>query len=234
MTRFDITARGLHRLVAPVLPHASTDPEMPAYNAVRIESPGGEVVNAIATDRVTLAATRLQVDHIAPFGITVDREDLAAGLKVFKFTKDDNPDLKVVVDEQPVPVKHEGLHALALRIDAPDGTRLMLYDKTLPWVQPFKSWRKVVGNLIHRGVAPASPAQILSPSHMTRWAKAAARGERLSVFIGPQPGDSILVLVEDWFVGVWAPGTPQLDADASMLLTASPWHSELPSPLDHS
>jgi len=60
-------------------------------------------------------------------------------------------------------------------------------------------------------------------AYLPRWTKAARKGERLSVFIGPDPTDPLLVVVEHRFIGVWMPAG-HLDADE---ISASPWLAEL-------
>ena len=226
MTRIDITTRDLHQLIAPVLPHASTDASIPELNAVRVETRGA-TMHAVATDRVTMAATRLQVGLVDDCVIHVDRADCLAMLKLFTFTKEEDPDLVLTLDQVTVPVGNTSLSALALRIDSQDGTRLVLHDRRVPG-QPnaLDGWRKVIGRVLHREQTVGAPALLLTPAILPRWSKAAGKGERLTVFCGPDPSDSILVTVESHFIGVWTPAG-HLDAGGD-LLDGNPWRDELP------
>ncbi|MDX3109692.1 hypothetical protein [Nonomuraea angiospora] len=229
MTRIDITTRDLHQLIAPVLPHASTDASIPELNVVRFET-SGMTVHAVATDRATMAATRRPVGFIDDCVIHIDRTDCIAMLKLFTFTKEEDPDLTLILDQVTVPVGNTSLSALALRIDSQDGTRLVLHDRRVPG-QPtaLDGWRKVIGKVLHREQTVGAPALLLAPAMLPRWSKAAAgKGERLTVFCGPDPSDSILVAVEQHFIGVWVPAG-HLDAGGD-LLDGNPWRDELPAP----
>jgi hypothetical protein len=227
VTRIDLTTRDLHGLIAPVLPHVSTDPELPLLNALHIEISGG-VLYCAATDRFTLAVTRHLLDDVADdVTILVDRADAAAMLKLFTFTKDDDPELTIIIDQVTVPAGAKSYKALAWRVDASDGTRLVLHDRSVAGVErPMKNWRALVGAALHRPQKPASPTLILTPSFLPRWAKAAGKGERLTAFIGPEPTDPILVTVEQHFVGLWMP-VNHLDADGRDLLEGNPWRDEI-------
>lgn len=223
-----MTTRDLHQLIAPVLPHACTSADLPELNAVRIET-SGTTMHAVATDRVTMAATRQPVGFIDDCVIHIDRTDAAALLKLFTFTKEEDPDLTLILDQMTVPVGNTSLSALALRIDSQDGTRLVLHDRRVPG-QPtaLDGWRKVIGKVLHREQTVAAPALLLSPACLPRWSKAAGKGERLTVFCGPDPSDAILMTVEQHFIGVWTPAG-HLDAGGD-LLDGNPWRDELPVP----
>ncbi|MGW0587439.1 hypothetical protein [Streptosporangium sp. NPDC002607] len=126
MTRIDLTTRELHALIAPVLPHTGTDPEVPELGVIRLET-RDDVIYAIATDRYTMAATRHPLDDAADdVTVAIDRSDASAMLKLFKFTKDDDPRLKLVIDKMAVPVNDRGDSVLSvgLQVDSEDGTRL--------------------------------------------------------------------------------------------------------------
>lgn len=228
MTRIDMTTRDLHQLIAPVLPHACTSADLPELNVVRFQT-SGSTVHAIATDRVTMAATRHPVGLIDDVVIHIDRTDAAAMLKLFKFTKESDPQLVLILDQVSVPLEHTSISALALRIDSEDGTRLVLHDRRVPG-QPtaLDGWRKLIGRVLHRQQSVGAPALLLSPTTLPRWSKAAGKGERLSVFCGPDPSDSLLIMVEQHFVGLWTPAG-HLDAGGD-LLDGNPWRDELPLP----
>lgn len=229
MTRIDLTTRELHELVAPVLPHASTDKELPELGVIRVEV-RDSVVYAVATDRYTMAVTRHRVfDTADDTVISIDRSDAAAMLKLFKYTKDDDPQLKLVIDKVPVPVHDRGgsVNGLGLTVQSEDGNKLILHGHA---GEILDTWRARLGGIIHREQKPAAPALFLTPSFLPRWTKAARKGERLSVFIGADPIDPIVIRVENHFIGVWMPAG-HLDAGED-LLSDSPWCRELPASAD--
>lgn len=228
MTRIDLTTRELHGLIAPVIPHASTDAELPQLNTVHLQV-RGNVLYAVATDRFTMAATRLALhDPVDDFDVTIDRADAAAMLRLFTFSKEDDPNLTLIIDKFPIPISPgTTLDGLGLRIDGEDGTRLVLHDRGAADVKPFAKWQELIGSVVHRENVPATPALILTPSFLPRWTKAAGKGERLTVFVGPEQGDPILFTVEDHFVGIWKPATHLEEPTAT--LADNPWRAELPA-----
>ncbi|PZG55656.1 hypothetical protein C1I98_02910 [Spongiactinospora gelatinilytica] len=123
MTRIDLPTSDLHQLLSPVLPHASTDELSPELGVARLEARNG-TIHAVATDRRTLAATRLLGgDAVQDFALTVTREDAAGLLKLFPHSKDYDPELRLVVDEVPVTTDDGTTYALGIRIDSEDGKR---------------------------------------------------------------------------------------------------------------
>jgi hypothetical protein len=229
MTRIDLTTREWHGLIAPVIPHASDDKELPELCAVRIEV-AGQVVFAVASDRYTMGASRHVLDERAGADcvIHIDRVEAATMLRLFPFTKDSNPQLKVIIDKVPVPAgRHVTVDALGLTVESEDGTRLLLHDHRDP-LQPgfLAGWRKHLGRVIFRDLAPASPSLLITPSCLGRWAKAVRPGERVVFLAGPGPTDPILMLVEEHFAGILQPAG-HLDTGTNELLTASPWRGEL-------
>lgn len=232
MTRIDLTTRDLHELIQPVLPHASTDKDDTQMSCISIEV-RDQVLYAVASDRYSIAATRHPLAELAEeLVILIDRTDAAAMLRLFTFTKEEDPKLTVIIDEIRIPVSgtNNTVNGRGLRIDSEDGTRLILHDRSIagePW--PMAKWRTVLGAVIHRSHQVASPSVILTPALMPRWAKAAGKGERLMAFVGPTSTDPILITVEEHFAGLWKP-CGHLDSDKGTdLLDGSPWRDELPA-----
>lgn len=228
MTRIDLTTSDLHALITPVLPHTGTDPDLPELGIIRLEA-RADVLYAIATDRYTMAATRHPINDAADdIVVSIDRSDAAAMLKLFKHTKDNDPQLKVVIDKIPVPVNDRGdsVVSLGLTIDSEDGTRLVLHGREQG---VLGGWRKLLRAVAERPLAPAAPALFLSPPYLPRWTKAARKGERLAVFVGPGPTDPILIQVEHRFIGLWMPAG---HLDAGEETVAGPWLAELSADLD--
>ena len=224
MTRVDMTTRQWHELIMPVLPHVSTDDEVPEICVVRIEG-SGRIVNAVGTDRYTLAATRHVLDEPCDeFAVHVDKADATAMLKLFAYTKDLDPRLRIVVGKAPLPVSDRGdtVSVLSVTVESEDGTRLVIRDRP----GGLGGWRKTLAALVHRDLAPAADRLLLMPGQLGRWAAAARKGDRLMVFAGPEIGDAILVLAEDHFAGAWMPAS-HIDGDSDDLLSDSPWWSEL-------
>jgi hypothetical protein len=54
---------------------------------------------------------------------------------------------------------------------------------------------------------------------------ACRKGERISLYTGPEPGDPLLVTVEKHFAGLWA--IPQYLDGPGKTLDGLPWHAEL-------
>lgn len=227
-----MTTRDLHQLVKPVLPHASTDAELPQLNSIRLECTH-RTLYAVATDRYTLGASRHVLEEVPgdDFAILVDRVDAKNMLNLFGYSKNVDPMLTVTVDKVPVPLGRPDIsaQALGLTVESEDGTRLLLHDRlNYDQADTLSSWRKILAPLLYRKLAPAAPSMILSPQYMDRWSAAVRGAERLTFLPGPGPTDHILILVEDHFAGMWKPAE-HLDAGSEELLTASPWRREIPS-----
>jgi hypothetical protein len=225
VTRIDLTTSELHKLIAPVLPHASTDKDQPELAVVRFEVVD-DTVYGVATDRVTFAATRHRLDDSAdPVKIAISRNDAQTLLRTFKYTSKTDPQLRIVIDRTSVS-GNQSPTGLGLTVDSEANVpKIVCPDQGVPL---SIGWRAVIGRVLHRPRRPAAPAVLLTPAYVARWAKAAAKWERLSVFVGATPGEPVLVLVEDHFVGVWMPVT-STGGDPAQLLDASPWLAELPA-----
>ncbi|MEO3860933.1 hypothetical protein [Acrocarpospora sp. B8E8] len=228
MTRVDLRTSDLHRLLAPVIPHASTDKDAPNLCVVRLEALGG-TLTAVATDMLcSLAATRHgPVDGLDDFTLTLRREDAVGALRTFKHTKTNDPELSLVVDEMPVPTDAASQMRLAIRIDSETGTRLAYPDVT-PAEPPrvLRQWRETLAGAVQaRPVSRPAPVIVLSSWAAPRWAK--APGE-LRMFPGEALGDLVLVTAGDSFIGLWKP-LSHLKGEPEDLLAESPWVKDLAS-----
>jgi len=225
MTRVDLSTKDLHDLLNPVLPHAGTDPEVPELGVILLEV-RRSVAYAVATDRYTMAAARHPLAEDADdaaVAVAVSRDDAAAMLKLFKHSKKDNPQLQLLIDKVPVPVTPRGdtLHSLGLTVTSEDGTRLVLHGRGHG---PLRTWRRLLRPVIERAPAPAAPLLALTPTYLSRWGKATQSGEVLTVHVGPDPVDPILIQVEHRVIGVLMP-VGMLDAGEAA--KGSPWPDEL-------
>lgn len=224
MTRIDVTTREWHELIKPVLPHASTDAEVPEINVVRLEG-RNRIVYAVATDRYTLAASRHVLDSpFEDFVITIDRTDAAAMLRLFTHGKDRDPRLRVTIDTVTAAASGPGpeLRTLGLIVESEEGTRLVLHGRA----GALSGWRKTLAQLVYRDLGPASSRLLLTPGQLGRWSAASRKGERITVIPGPDAGAPILILVEDHFAGAWMPAN-HIDGESDDLLTGTPWRAEL-------
>jgi hypothetical protein len=223
VTRIDMTTREWHELIKPVLPHASTDAEVPEINVVRIEG-HDKIVNAVATDRYTLAATRhVSNDPFEDFIVSIGRADAAAMLRLFTHGKDHDPELRITIGTVAGPmIGGTQYNTLGLTIESSEGTRLVLHDCG----GALSGWRKTLAAVLYRDLGPAASRLLLMPNQLGRWSAASKKGERLTVIAGPDAGAPILVLAEDHFAGVWMPAN-HIDGESDDILHASPWRKEL-------
>jgi hypothetical protein len=225
-----MTTREWHELIKPVLAHASADKELPELGVVRIET-GPGAVYAVATDRCTLAAERHPLYGSGEPGqpVHVSAKEAAATLKLFTHNKDEDPALRITIDTTSIPVQVVGqtrsLSRLAVTLQSDDGTRLVLHDVRDPARDPLSGWRRSIRSAMSRPGGHALEGLDLVAWQLARWASAARRGERLTVYSGPEPGDPLLVTVEQHFAGIWAV-QQYLDAPAKTL-GALPWRDEL-------
>ena len=233
MTRIDMTTREWHELVKPVIPHAGTDKDLPELAVVRLES-GTGAVYAVATDRHSIAAERwplpsLQLGLWDQRAVHVRAGEAAASLKLFTYSKDEDPPLHVTVDDVPVPVGRIGqqltLGALAVTLQSDDGTRLVLHDVRAPARDPLAGWRKQIRAAMTRPRGRALEGLDLRAAQLARWTAAARGGERLCLYSGPEPGDPLLITVETHFAGLWK--IPQYLDGPGKTLGALPWGAEL-------
>jgi hypothetical protein len=234
MTRIDMTTREWHELVKPVLPHTINDKDFPELDVVRIEV-GRGALYAVATDRYTLAAERWE-PAVADFNgsagqvVHLDAREVSASLKLFTHTKDEDPPLHLIIDTAAIPISVVGqprsINRLAVTVQQMgDGTRLMLHDVRDPSRDPLGGWRKAIRAALDRPPGGKLDGLDLHAGIMGRWGAAARKGERLTMFTGPEPGDPLLITVEKHFAGIWAVQR-YLDGP-SKVLADLPWHDEL-------
>lgn len=232
--RTDMSTSEWHKLIKPVLPHASTDKDTPWLATVRIEA--DLALYAVATDRYTLGAERHPLD---PSGIAaaagipaihLRATEVKASLTVFPYSKDDDPPLKVIVDRAPIPLDiGPSVMGYALTLQSGDGTRIVMRDVRQPDRDALAGWRKNIRQALRRGPGRALGGLPLSGQLLARWQNAVRGGERLTFYTGPEPGDALLVTVEDHFAGLWS--VPQYLDTPGKVLRELPWDIEL-APLD--
>lgn len=228
--RLDILTSDWHRLLKPVLPHASSDKELPEVCIVRIEA-AEHALYAVATDRTTLGAERHSLAGTGEVTqpVHIDAKEAAATLKLFTATKDHDPPLHVTIDTVTVPVQVAGqsrsVRSMGVTLHRDDGTRLAMHDRRDPSRDPLAGWRKGIRQALHRERGRALDGLDLAGYALARWGHAVRGGERLTFYTGPEPGDPLLVTVEDHFAGIWA--IPQyLDAPSRSLADLA-WAAEL-------
>lgn len=230
MTRIDMTTREWHNLIKPVLTHVLADKDFPELDQVRIEtSPRG--ICAIATDRYTLAAERhttLQpIDDAPP--ISLRSGDLKATLKLFTYSKDDDPPLRVTIDRASVPIAIAGTPASvgcqAITLEDESGVRVVLRDATSAARSSLANWRKQIRDALRRPLAAELPAVSVHAGQLARWSAAVRPGERLAIYPGDSEKAPLLVLVEDHFAGLWV--LQQYLDGPNVMLAESPWNYEL-------
>lgn len=233
MTRIDMVTSEWHRLVKPVLPHVGGDKDFPELDVVRLEL-GETALYAVATDRYTLAAERWDLAKAdrgsAGLVVHLDAGEVAASLQLFKHTKDDDPQLTVTIDTAAIPISVVGRPASVNRLavtvqQVGEGTRLMLHDQRDPSRDPLGGWRKSIGAALSRPAGRALDGLDLYAGMLSRWTAAARKGERLTMYSGPKPGDPLLIVVERHFAGVWA--IPQYLDGPGKTLGGLPWLDEL-------
>lgn len=227
MASIQMTTSDLHDLLAPVLPHTGDGKGLPALSAIRIEV-RDNTVYAVATDRYTMAATRHPLREAAPdTTIAIGGVDAAAMLKLFKHTKNDNPDLQLTVGNIEAETVLDPADKPALTITAKDGATLVLHGRE----DALATWRNILAKQVHRAPKAASPSIALNAMQLPRWTKAIRKGDQLEVFLGAKATDPVIVRAGDHFIGVWA-ACSRSDGKAMPLLADSPWGRELPAEKD--
>ncbi|MFC6081049.1 DNA translocase FtsK [Sphaerisporangium aureirubrum] len=222
MTRIDLSTTDLHELLVPVLPHASTGKDDPHYNIVRLQVTD-RVLYAVATDRYTLGATRHHLGDADPAKIAISVVDARNILRTFKHAKDYDPRLTLIIDQLQLPSTDNATPTgLSLRVDSEDGPRLTVQASAAPHI----AWQPIVAKALHRSRTPVSPAVLLTPQYMSRWARAAHKWDHLTV-LGGRARDPLVVLVAHRFIGLWMPVSGTDDFDPERALDGNPWLEEL-------
>lgn len=205
-----MTAREWHGLIKPVLPHASTDKELPELGVIRLEL-AEQAVYAVATDRYTIGAERWSdetYDATSQVKVHLALQDARASLQLFPFSKDYDPLLRIDVDTAIRAVTIVGQRAdipqLTVTIEAEDGTRAVFRDVRDPSRDPLAGWRKSIHGAMTRPDGRELDGLDVLGGSLARFATACRKGERLTVYTGPEPGDPILFVVEQHFAGLLA------------------------------
>jgi hypothetical protein len=229
-----MTTREWHELVKPVLPHTLKDSDFPELSHIRIEI-GARALYAVATDRYTLAAerhalTRADRNSQTP-PVHAQAPDIAASLKLFSYSKDNNPALTVTVDTVLIPSEVMGqdgsYSSLAVTITSDTGSKMVMHDRRMSHRDPLAGWQKTISAAVERAQGGTPAGLDVNPDHLGRWAAAVRAGERLTMWTGPERKSPILVTVDEHFAGVWMPyvwGEGEVTPRAP---SALPWSAEL-------
>lgn len=227
--RLDIATSEWHKLIKPVLPHASTDKETPHLRRVRLEL-GSRALYAVATDRYTLAAERHPLQPSERWGdwppVDIEAAEIAPTLKLFTYDKDTDPPLRVSIDRAPIPLEHgASIDSRAVIIERPDdGLRLVLRDRRMPDLG-IGDWRKNILAAMTRPRGRVLDGLDVPGRLFARWASAVRGAEQLRVWTGPKAGDPLLITVETHFAGIMT-ARQQLE-DPSRDRPSLPWAAEL-------
>lgn len=207
-----MTTREWHELVKPVLPHALLDKDLPELSHIRVEL-GDQALYAVASDRYTLGAERRALardeQYQAMPPVHCRASDVAASLKLFPFTKDENPAMTVTIDSVSIPaeiVGHEGLYsALGITLTSSDGGRLVMHDRRVTDRDHLSGWRLGLRSAMRREPGAVLGGLALGAAYVGRWAAAVRAGELMRLYTGPRSGSPVLVIVERHFAGLWMP-----------------------------
>lgn len=207
-----MTTREWHELVKPVIPHALKDSDFPELSHIRIEL-GDKALYAVASDRYTLGAERRVLDaadrHQAMPPVHCRASDVAASLKLFGFSKDDDPALTVTIDSVSVPAEiigQAGLYSsLGITLTSADGGRLVMHDRRVPDRDHLARWRLLLRTAMVREQAAVLDGLALGAAYVGRWQHAVRAGELMRLYSGPKDSSPLLVVVERHFAGLWIP-----------------------------
>jgi hypothetical protein len=188
-----IKATDLRDLLAPVIPHASTDRTLPLLNSVLIRS-AGEYVTASATNRYALALHRMKPEAVEPgFRAVVPVASIKRLLTIFKATRANDPILSLTADDSTLTVSTVGV------LD--DGMGGSLTFPLCAGVYPATD-RLIAKALAHQQAEPAPV--IVNPAFLADFAKGQPRHEPICVSHGGMNGAGAnwLIRIGEDFVGL--------------------------------
>jgi hypothetical protein len=92
--KIDVTSQDLHRILSDAIAFASTDPNIPAIAAVRLESVRDTDATVhllgVATDRFTLGVSRTSAEGDSGIGVTLAAADVKNVLRIAKTARRDS------------------------------------------------------------------------------------------------------------------------------------------------
>lgn len=228
--RIDMTTREWHELVRPVLPHALNDKDFPSLAHIRVEL-GAKALYAVASDRYTLGAERhvlpMQERHQPMPPVHVHAADIGATLKLFTFSKDDDPMLRVTIDTVPVRAEITGTEArwssLGITLESEDGQRIIVSDRRIPDRDHLGHWHGSLRAALRRPAGALLDGLPLGAAYLARWKSAVRGGEVMRVYTGQKASDAVLITVERHFAGLWMPPI-HIDAQS---VAGLPWLAEI-------
>lgn len=209
--RIDMTAREWAELIKPVLPHVLKDKDFPQYAHVRIEL-GDRALYAVGGDGYTIGAERRLLPpserHQAMPPVHVWASDAKASLALFPFSKDDNPPLRVTIDDVPAVAEITGTEAtwssLGITLQSADGQRLVMHDRRMPDRDHLARWQYLIHGVMRRPPGAILDGLSLSAPHLAKWRDAVRAGEVMRLYTG-RDDTAVLVTVEQHFAGLWMP-----------------------------
>jgi len=207
-----MTARDWAELIRPVLPHILKDKDFPQYAHVRIEL-GDRALYAVGGDGYTIGAERRLLapserhQHMPP--VHVWASDAKASLALFPFSKDDNPPLRVTIDDVPAIAEITGTEttwsSLGITLQSADGQRLVMHDRRMPDRDHLARWQFLLSAVLRRPPGAVLDGLSLSAVHLAKWRDAVRAGEVMRLYTGSKDDTAVLVTVEQHFAGLWMP-----------------------------
>lgn len=207
-----MTAREWAELVKPVLPHVLKDKDFPQYAHVRVEL-GDRALYAVGGDGYTIGAERRILApserHQQMPPVHVWASDAKASLALFPFSKDDNPPLRVTIDDVPAVAEITGTEAtwssLGITLQSADGQRLVMHDRRMPDRDHLARWQYLLHGVMRRPPGAVLDGLSLSAVHLAKWRDAVRAGEVMRLYTGSKDDTAVLVTVEQHFAGLWMP-----------------------------